>query len=75
LPEESPDAVVELARQFGATLLVLRSGTDREWPEILNGAESDAKCFQEVPLSDNHGAAFDKDSALATIHVFRIVCP
>ena len=75
LPEESPDAVLELAGQFGAKLLVVRSGTDREWPGILHQGGSAAKCFQEVTLTQDTGAGLTSDSPLADIHVFRIVCP
>jgi hypothetical protein len=75
LPEEPPDAVLGLARQFGARLLVVRSGTGREWPEILKQGGTAARCFQEVPLTGNSGAAPAKESTLASIHVFRIVCP
>jgi len=75
LPEESPDAVLDLARQFGARLLVVRSGTDGEWPAILNQGGTAAKCFQEVPLTEKSGATPASASPLDSIHVFRIVCP
>jgi hypothetical protein len=75
LPEESPDVVLDLAGHFGAKLLVVRSGTDREWPGILHQGGSAAKCFQEVTLTQDSGARLTSDSPLADIHVFRIVCP
>jgi hypothetical protein len=75
LPEESPDAVLDLAGHFGARLLVVRDDTDMEWPEILKGGGTAAGCFQEVPLTEISGAALAKGSPLASIHVFRIVCP
>jgi hypothetical protein len=75
LPEESPEAVLDLAHHFGARLLIVRGGTDREWPDILNRGGTAARCFQEVPLTDNSGVKPDNGSALAEIHVFRIVCP
>jgi hypothetical protein len=75
LPEESPVSVLDLAGRFGARLLVVRSGTGREWPAILNGADPAAKCFQEVLLTDNSGFRPPKDPSLASIHVFRVVCP
>ena len=74
LPEESPTSVVALANHFGATLLIVRDGTDREWPEILHGDQPDAKCFQEVPLTDISGHKPANGSPLASIHVYRIVC-
>ncbi len=75
LPEESPDAVLALARRFGAKLLIVRGDTNRHWPDILGGSGTAAKCFQEVPLADISGMGPAKDSALAVFHVFRIVCP
>jgi hypothetical protein len=75
LPEESPDEVLALARQFGARLLIVRTDDNRQWPDILNGGGAGAKCFQEVPLADDTGSKPAEGSALARIRVFRIVCP
>ena len=75
LPEESPDAVLDLAGRFGARLLIVRGDTAREWPEVLDRGGTAARCFEEVPLTENPGAAPSKGSSLASIHVFRIVCP
>ena len=75
LPEESPDAVLDLARRFGASLLIVRDDTNREWPDILRTSGTSAKCFQEVKLTDISGTTPAKDSALASIHVYRIGCP
>lgn len=75
LPEESPEAILDLAHRFGARLLIVGDGTDRRWPNVLSGGGAAAKCFQEVALTDISGAGPNKGSALATIHVFRIVCP
>jgi hypothetical protein len=75
LPEESPQAVLDLAGHFGARLLIVRDETDREWPEVLKNGGTAAGCFQEVPLTEISGAAPAKGSPLASIHVFRIVCP
>jgi hypothetical protein len=74
LPEEPPESVMDLARRFGAKLLVVRDGTNREWPAILNDGGSAAKCFQEVSLADISGGRPGNGSPLAQIHVFRIVC-
>jgi hypothetical protein len=74
LPEESPSSVVALANRFGARLLVVREGTDREWPQILSGQQPDTKCFQEVPLTDISGHKPANGSPLASIRVYRIVC-
>jgi hypothetical protein len=74
LPEESPSSVVALANRFGARLLVVREGTNREWPQILGDQQRDTKCFQEVPLTDISGRKPANGSPLATIRVYRIVC-
>ena len=75
LPEESPESVLDLANRFGATLLVVHSDPDREWPGILSQGGTAARCFHEVPLTEDSGAKPNEGSALAGIHVFRIVCP
>ncbi|HEY1168139.1 MAG TPA: hypothetical protein VGE81_04025 [Candidatus Limnocylindrales bacterium] len=75
LPEESPVAVLDLARHFGAKLLIVHGDAGSEWPDVLNQGGTAAKCFQEVPLTDSSGAMPAPGSALAGITVFRIVCP
>jgi hypothetical protein len=74
LPQESPDAVLALAHRFGAKILVVRDDGAR-WPSVLVDGGTAALCFQEVPLSDNSGRKVQEGTALAEIHVFRIVCP
>jgi hypothetical protein len=75
LPEESPEAVLALARQFGAKILIVRDGTDREWPDILSQGGAAATCFQEVPIADISGMGSTDDPPLTAVHVFRITCP
>jgi nucleotide-binding universal stress UspA family protein len=75
LPEESPDAVLALARQFGAGLLVVRTDGNGAWPDVLNLGGTASKCFQEVPLADITGSKPAEGSPLARIRAFRIVCP
>ena len=75
LPEESPDSILDLARHFGAKLVIVDSAGEREWPGILSQGGTAAKCFQEVPLTDILGSGPEKGSILSRIHVFRIVCP
>jgi hypothetical protein len=75
LPEEPPDAVLDLARHFGARLLVVQHDDLREWPGILNRDGPAAACFTEVPLTDGSGGKLAEGSPLAQIRVFRIVCP
>lgn len=74
LPQESPDAVLDLAHRFGVKILVVRED-GRKWPAILVDGGTAALCFQEVPLSDSSGGKVEAGSPLAEIHVFRIVCP
>jgi hypothetical protein len=74
LPEESPETVVQLADRFGSRLLIVSADSGREWPAILDGGGTDAKCFQEVHLTDNSGMSLAKGSVLGQFHVFLIVC-
>jgi hypothetical protein len=75
LPEESPEAVVALARQFGSRLLiVLQADGEREWPGILSGGGNATQCFREVALTDESGQPPAEGSPLSQIHAFRIVC-
>jgi hypothetical protein len=74
LPEESPEAVLALANHFGARLLIVRDGTERDWPDILLGGGTASKCFQEVRLTDNSGNKLEIGTPLSIFRVFRIVC-
>ncbi len=75
LPEEPPDAVLDLAHRFGASLLVIQNDDLRQWPGILTRDATAAACFTEVPLTNSTGGKPVETSPLAQIHVFRIVCP
>ncbi|MGZ6315163.1 MAG: hypothetical protein ACXWNI_06010 [Candidatus Limnocylindrales bacterium] len=75
LPEEQPDAVLDLAHRFGATLLVIQKDDLRQWPGILDRDTAAAACFEEVPLTDTTGGKMSESSPLAQMRVFRIVCP
>jgi hypothetical protein len=76
LPEESPDAVLALARHFGSRLVVV-VGIDqnRQWPDVLLDGNAASLCFNEVHLTDISGNVPEESSPLSRIHVFRIVCP
>ncbi len=75
LPEESPDAVLALARYFGSGLLVVvQSDNEREWPGILDGGGPAAECFREVQLTGISVRSSEEGTPLAQIRVFRIVC-
>jgi hypothetical protein len=76
LPEESPQAVLDLARRFGSRLLVVvKSDDGREWPAILDAGGPATQCFREVELTDNSGNYPKEGTPLAQLRVFRIVCP
>ncbi len=75
LPEESPEAVLALARQFGSRLLiVLQTDGEREWPGILSGGGNATQCFRAVALTDGSGRPPAEGSPLSQIRAFRIVC-
>jgi hypothetical protein len=75
LPEESPDAVLALARRFGSKLLiVVQTDGDGEWPAVLDSGGSGTQCFHEVLLTDNSGKDPLEGSPLYRIRAFRIVC-
>ena len=75
LPEESPEAVLALARHFGSRLLVVVESDDGgEWPAILNDGQPATQCFREVQLTDNSGKSPSKGSPLFQVRAFRIVC-
>jgi hypothetical protein len=75
LPEEAPGAVVDLARHFGARLLIVRDDGNRAWPDILATGSAEASCFSEVHLTDTSGTGTAISSPLSQLRVFRIVCP
>jgi len=70
LPDEPPAAVLELARAFpGTTLVIMSADTDGLWPEIASTDPTGIQCFQPVPLVDTGISALDD------VVVFRITCP
>ena len=73
LPNESPNDVVDLARAFPGTRLVLLVDAESpHWPaDIVNGAPG-AECFREVDLGA--GPANEPD-LLGNTHLYEIVCP
>ena len=73
LPNEPPDAVVDLARRFGSELVLVVGDQHGEWPAVLDGDAPGAECFDEVTLDPPADAR--KAEALEEIRVFRVVCP
>jgi hypothetical protein len=83
LPDETPSSVVDLARTFGADLLIAApadpdrptAGGDDRWPEVLaqsRPGDPDVACFEPVDLRDPLTGAVPP--SLEKIRVFRIVC-
>ena len=81
LPDESPDSVLDLARHFpGTSLVIATDGGDGRWPAIAGTDPTGIRCFQPVPLrasATNAGGGGGSAVAdpLAGVHAFRIVCP
>jgi hypothetical protein len=72
LPAESPANVLDLARTFGATTVIV-SGGNGVWPAILDDGAPMSECFEETDI----GVPPDPEAAdaLAGTRVFRISCP
>ncbi len=60
LPDEPPGSVVDLARSFSGTRLLVVEGTEhRHWPADLDAGSPGSECFREVdlpPLPTSGGA-------------------
>jgi hypothetical protein len=72
LPDEAPSSVLDLARRFGATVLVISKTDHGRWPAVIDQGRPDAACFPEValPVPTNQTDA----DALGDTRVFRIGC-
>ncbi len=81
LPDESPSSVLDLARTFGAHVLVV-SDTHGIWPGVLSAGGPDAACFVPIDLGDASGqgaagpggAGGAPTDPLADTHAYRIAC-
>jgi hypothetical protein len=73
LPNESPSSVADLARHFGARLLVLSGGDRGIWPEVLAQGDPAAACFQELALPVPPDPA--DAAAVNNVRAWRIACP
>jgi hypothetical protein len=71
LPAEPPASVLDLARTFGATTLIV-SGGNGVWPAIVDTGVPMTDCFEEVDIGIPSQAAFAGE--LAGTRVFRVVC-
>lgn len=71
LPDETPADVLDLARAFPGTTLVISGTNDGErWPSIAQTDPVGIQCFEPVPLIDPSGRGLFDD-----LRVFRIICP
>lgn len=73
LPAEPPADVMNLARRFGAQLLIVSSSDHGGWPAVLETGQPDAACFE--PLNIGTPADPSQALAIAATRVYRIVCP
>jgi hypothetical protein len=73
LPDEPPASILDLARHFGAQLLVMTGKDHGRWPAVIDAGGPDVACFHEVALRMPSVAA---DAAvLRDTRVFRVGCP
>jgi hypothetical protein len=70
LPNEMPSDVLDLARTFGARLLVIAAADHGQWPAVLSTGAPDSECFQPLDLGPS-----GQDDPLGDIHVYEIACP
>ena len=73
LPNEPPTDVLDLARSFpGTRLVVLVDAQSPHWPADLTNGSAGAECFRPVDLGPGPAGAPDP---LATTQLLEIVCP
>lgn len=73
LPDESPAAVLDLARRFPGTRYLVASDEGRAWPDRLVPGAPGAECFRGLDLGTPADPADAK--ALAGTRVFLVGCP
>jgi hypothetical protein len=71
LPDEDPQSVLDLAKHFGATLLIVGTDNGGRWPEVATTPVPKSNCF--TPLVLTHLG--DDPDPLADVTVYRIRCP
>jgi len=72
LPDESPASVLDLARRFpGTDLLVVNTDLGR-WPAILDEGGPGAECFRPIAFPDTLDPAAAR--ALAETRLYRVTC-
>jgi len=73
LPDESPASILDLAKRFGAQLLVVTGTEHGRWPAVIDAGGPAVACFREVTLPVPAVAA--DAAALNETRVFRLGCP
>jgi hypothetical protein len=73
LPAESPSDVLDLARAFEGTRLLIILGEHGAWPAVLETGVPGAECFEQVDI----GRPVDPRLArgLDNTRVYKLVCP
>ena len=72
LPDEPPRDVLDLARTFKASLVVLVDAGSTHWPADIDGGVDGAACFRELDLED---PAATVPAGVARVRAFEIDCP
>lgn len=73
LPDEPPASILDLARHFGAHLLVMTDKDHGRWPAVIDAGGPDVGCFHEIILPVPSLTA--DAAALRDTRVFRVGCP
>jgi len=75
LPDEPPEDVLDLARSFpGTRLLVLIDPQGEHWPADLEAGLPGSECFREIDLGQHGSVGVDLDP-LADTTVYQVSCP
>ncbi len=74
LPNEPPDAVLDLARRFpGTNVVIIVDDSGGIWPGVASTDPAGRRCFEPVHLGGS--AAAGPGDPLTGVVVFRIICP
>jgi hypothetical protein len=73
LPDEDPSSVLDLARRFGAHLLISFQPEHGRWPSVIDSGGPATDCFKPVNLRDL--ATGETPASLDDTRVYRIECP
>ncbi len=75
LPDEPPEDILDLARTFpGTRLMVLISPEGKHWPADVEAGLPGSECFQPVDLGSPSAGTAGVD-LLEDVVVYEIVCP